>query len=196
MCGRYHHHLSKMHGWSDALRDWPADLPDADVFPRSQIAASRGGACEAMRWGLVNRKAREFFTKAATHNARIETVAELWTFRDAWNAKQRCLIPMAGYYEFVGEKGRKQKFYITDKDTDGLVVAGIWEAWPSTASADSQLSCTMLTRAADEEMSHVHHRMLVYLTPETASAWMAGEMTREEAEALEKPNVIFYPADQ
>ncbi len=191
MCGRYHHHLSKMHGWADALRDWPTDLADGDVFPRSQVAAFRQERCESMRWGLINHQAKEFANKASTHNARIETVDQLWTFRDAWRKRQRCLIPMAGYYEFVGEKGRKRKFYITDKDTDGLVVAGLWEAWQ-----DGQLSCTMITRSADKELSQVHHRMLVYLTPETAEGWMNGEISKDELEQLEKPNVIFYPADQ
>ena len=190
MCGRYYHHLSKMHGWTDALRDWPLDLADGDVFPRSQVAAFRADRCESMRWGLINAKSKEFATKASTHNARIETVDQLWTFRDAWSKQQRCLIPMAGYYEFVGEKGSKQKFYITDKDTDGLVVAGLWEQWQ-----DGQLSCTMITREADEEMAQVHHRMLVYLTPETASSWLDGEMSKDEAEGLDKPNVIFFPAD-
>lgn len=189
MCGRYHHHLSKMHGWADALRDWPLGLADGDVFPRSQIAAFRQQSCEAMRWGLINRKSKEFATKASTHNARIETVHQLWTFKDAWAKKQRCLIPMAGYYEFVGEKGSKQKFYITDKDVDGLVVAGLWDEWQ-----DGNLSCTMVTREADQEMAQVHHRMLVYLTPETAAAWLSGEMQKDELENLEKPNVIFYPA--
>lgn len=190
MCGRYHHHLSKMHGWADALRDWPTGLPDGDVFPRSQIAVFRAQRCESMRWGLINSRANEFATKAATHNARIETVDQRWTFRDAWSKQQRCVIPMAGYYEFIGEKGRKQKFYITDKDTDGLVVAGLWDAWHN-----DQLSCTMITRQADPEMSAVHSRMLVYLTPESAESWLAGELNKSELEALEKPNVIFYPAE-
>lgn len=179
-----------MLGWADALRDWPSELADGDVFPRSQIAVFRAEKCEAMRWGLINSKASDFTTKAATHNARVETIDELWTFKDAWAKQQRCLIPMAGYYEFLGEKGRKQKFYITDKDVDGLVVAGLWDEWHA-----GRLSCTMVTREADAEMAQVHHRMLVYLTPETAEAWLSGEMNKQELEALDKPNVIFYPAD-
>lgn len=190
MCGRYYHHLSKMHGWAEVIRDWPQELVDGDVFPRYQVAVFRKERCEAMRWGLINAKAKEFATKAATHNARIETVDQLWTFKDAWAKNQRCLIPMAGYYEFVGEKGSKTKFYVTDKDTDGLVVAGLWEAWQNT-----HLSCTMLTREADSDMAKVHHRMLVYLTPDNAESWLNGEMSKDDAENLEKPNVIFFPAD-
>lgn len=189
MCGAYHSHLSAMHGWAGLLKEWPKQQYGADVFPRSQVAAFRGEVGESMRWQMVPPWSKEFDSKYPTHNARIETVAEKPTYRNAWAKKQRCLIPMAGYYEWTGQKESKTKWYITDKDTDGLVVAGLWESW----GGQEKTSCTMITREADDYMSRVHHRMLGYLTPETAKAWMSGEMELNDLHTLELPNVIYYP---
>jgi hypothetical protein len=63
-----------------------------------------------MRWGLVPswwpKPLKEL--KAATFNARAETVAEKPFFRDAFR-RARCLIPATGYYEWQNRLlGRKQ----------------------------------------------------------------------------------------
>lgn len=186
MCGRFHHHRSKMQGWADTLSDWPLDLPEGDFFPTQQIACSAGHGLQSMRWGLINANSKEFKTKASTHNARIETIDQRWTFKSAWANKQRCLIPMSGYYEFVGEKGNKQAIYISDPDIGGLVVAGLWECWN-----ESHFSCTMITRQAQQQLAEVHPRMLVFLTPVTAKAWLSGEMNKSELAGLELPTISF-----
>ena len=191
MCGAFHQHLPKMHGWVEAIKEWPTNVSKGDTFPRATIAAMRQDQCEAMRWGMIAPWANEFDSKYPTHNARIETVESKPTFRNAWQKQQRCLIPITGYYEWTGKKGSKTKWYITDKDTDGLVVAGLWESWRY-----DELSTTMITREANDFMSKVHHRMLVYLTPEQGRSWMAGEMTKADAENLELPNVIYWPANE
>lgn len=164
---------------------------DRDVFPSPEVCAFREKDGEIMRWGLVPKWAKEFDNKYPTHNARIETVIEKPTFRDAWLKNQRCLIPMTGYYEWTGARGVKTKWYITDKDVGGLVVAGLWSEWGNK----KQLSCTMITREANDYMSNVHHRMLGYLTPDTADAWMSGKMGINDLNSLELPNVIYYPFD-
>jgi putative SOS response-associated peptidase YedK len=61
-----------------------------------------------MRWGLVPRwwskPIKEL--RAATFNARAETVATKPFFRDAFK-RTRCLIPMSGYYEWQDTPGRQ-----------------------------------------------------------------------------------------
>ncbi len=189
MCGAYHTHLSAMHGWNESLKEWPDQPYGADVFPKSQIMAFRGNTGESMRWQMVPPWSKQFDSKFPTHNARIETIDQKPTYRNAWSKKQRCMIPMAGYYEWTGQVGAKTKWYVTDKDTDGLVVAGIWDEW----GPEKQLSCTMVTRESDQYMSRVNHRMLHYLTPETAKIWLSGEMTMQQLRELELPNVIYFP---
>jgi len=141
-----------------------------------------------MHWGMIAPWADEFKMVYPTFNARLETIDQKPTFRAAWRQEQRCLIPMSGYYEWPTIDGIKVKHYVTDKSTDGLVVAGLWEEW-----RDGALSTTMITRPADDNMSMIHPRMLCYLTPETGRDWLSGALTKEDLLGLSLPNVIFYP---
>ena len=178
-----------MLGWASMLKEWPEVYQSYNVAPTSKITVFRSNAGEVMRWGMIPAWAREFDSKYATFNARIETVAEKPTFRNAWNNGQRCLIPLAGYYEWKGEKGDKQPFYITDRNEGGLVVAGLWESW----GQNQQLSCTILTKPADQELSNIHQRVPVMLTPDLAQAWLSEGL---DASVVERPEVIYYPVDK
>lgn len=188
MCGRYNNHLPKMHGWAEALKEWPIIEPSFNVAPSSMIASFRTRRGEAMRWGMVPPWAQTFDSKFATFNARIETVDEKSTFKNAWNQSQRCLIPMAGYYEWSGLKDNKTPFYISDQNQGCLVVAGLYEEW-----SNGQLSCTMLTAAAKGDLSHIHHRMPIMLTQDGVKDWIYGENDKDSILNLAQPEVSFYP---
>ena len=209
MCGRYNEHVAKMAGWSQALQDWPSHALSYNRAPTTQVAAFRDTTGELMRWGMVAPWSKEFGGKFATFNARIETVADKPTFHNAWKKKQRCLVPMAGYYEWIGSKGNKQAMYITDRDTGGLVTAGLYESWGD----DGLLSCTILTAPANDELFHIHPRMPIMLTPESAQLWLNGSglngsglsgsgLNNTELNApadilqLERPNVVYHPVSK
>jgi putative SOS response-associated peptidase YedK len=70
-----------------------------------------------MRWGLVpswwSKPLEEL--KLATFNARAETVAEKPFFREAFK-RNRCLIPVSGYYEWQDTPSGKQPWYFTARD--------------------------------------------------------------------------------
>ena len=188
MCGRYNNHLPKMHGWTETLKEWPIVPTSYNVTPSSSIASFRTRRGEVMRWGMVPPWSKTFDSKFSTFNARIETVDEKATFNNAWQKSQRCLIPMAGYYEWSGLKGSKTPFYISDKDQGCLVVAGLYEIW-----GDGQLSCTMLTTAANDDLSAVHHRMPIMLKQDQVKDWIYGENDKEAILSLAQPDVIFHP---
>jgi len=69
---------------------------------------------ERMRWGLIpswwSKPLKEM--KLATFNARAETVATKPMFRSAFK-RNRCLIPMSGYYEWQDKLSGKQPWYFT-----------------------------------------------------------------------------------
>lgn len=189
MCGRYNDHLPKMVGWASSLKQWPDIEPSYNRAPTTQVAAFRSAQGESMRWGMIPSWSNAFDSKYATFNARIETVADKPTFRNAWANSQRCLVPMAGYYEWVGSKGNKQAMYITDRNTGGLVTAGLYESWGD----EGLLSCTILTMPADNELGHIHPRMPIMLTPEAASDWLGGTGNVEQ---FERPGVVFHPVSK
>ncbi|RBP49378.1 SOS response-associated peptidase [Arenicella xantha] len=201
MCGRFNNHLPRMHGWSEMLGSWPAVPLSYNVAPSSKIAAffasdDRQLLGAAMRWGMVPSWAREFTSKYATFNARLESLAEKPTFADAWKMRRRCVIPMAGYYEWrQNEHGEKQPVYISDQETGLLVAAGLYEPW-----AD-QLSCTMITKAAITPLKDIHHRMPILLTQQAGQDWLHGDSlkldaTKQQLMAAKSPNVVYWPVSR
>ncbi|WP_424986511.1 SOS response-associated peptidase [Microbulbifer sp. S227A] len=122
------------------------------------------------RWWLIPswHKGEVKDWKAITFNARFEDAAGKPSFRAVWN-KGRCLIPMRGYYEWTGDKGQKTPHFIQSAgNEENLFAAGLASRW------NDLLTCTMLTRAANDSVSGVHHRMPVLLNTAEQEAWLAG----------------------
>lgn len=143
-----------------------------------------------MRWGLIPHWSKEFSSEFSTHNAQIETLAEKAAYRDAWKNNQRCLIPILGYYEWQGEKGNKQPYFIYAKDSQGLVAAGLYDQWGSTGN----YSCTILTKPANANLEEIHPRMPALLTPESAKQWMKAEQHHALGflAAVDSPKTDFH----
>lgn len=102
-------------------------------------------------------------------NARLETVAQLPTFRRAFTAR-RALLPMSGYYEWTGTKGNKTPHYI-HAGGELLSAAGLYE-WCSNDAGDWQVSTVVITRTGVDSAGDVHDRMPVFLTPDTWDEWL------------------------
>ncbi|WP_022707852.1 SOS response-associated peptidase [Paracoccus zeaxanthinifaciens] len=106
--------------------------------------------------------------KATTFNARIEDAKTKPTFRAVWR-HGRCLIPGGGYYEWTGDKGAKQPHLIRSAgNEETLWFAGLASRWQDL------LTCTVMTRAANDDVKAVHHRMPVMLNADEREAWLGG----------------------
>jgi putative SOS response-associated peptidase YedK len=129
-----------------------------------------------LRWGLAPRwwpkPIKEL--KAATFNARAETVATKPFFRDAFK-RTRCLIPMSGYYEWQDTPGGKQPWYFTARDgSPALTTAGLWDEWRDRATGETLESCTMIITEPNDFVAEVHDRMPVLLTEKDFEPWLTG----------------------
>ncbi|TFB63483.1 SOS response-associated peptidase [Cryobacterium sp. Hz7] len=113
-------------------------------------------------------------------NARLESVASNGMFRSAF-ARQRCLVPMAGYYEWQQMDDGKQPYFLHG-DGDVLAAAGLYaarqedEVW--------KISFTIITRAARDASGEIHDRMPVFLTPDVWGQWLSPEKISDKEEAL------------
>ena len=154
----------------------------------------------AMRWGMVPSWSKEFGSKYATFNARAETVAEKPTFKNAWSKSRRCLIPMAGYYEWQASNSSqdattaKQPYYISDPHLGVMLAAGLYEPWGDAG----QYSCTILTKPASEPLSGLHSRMPLLLTPASYDVWLNAS-TQELDEwwpSSPDPELIYWPVSR
>ena len=81
------------------------------------------------------------------------------------------MIPANGFYEWAKDPhtGAKQPYYIQSEDTELLLFAGLW------LKVDEQVSFTILTKQADENLAHLHHRSPVMVVPAQASSWFEGD---------------------
>ena len=130
-----------------------------------------------MRWGLVPRwwskPLKEL--RAATFNARAETVETKPFFRDAFK-RTRCLIPMSGYYEWQDTPSGKQPWYFTARDgSPALTAAGLWDEWKNRESGERLKSCTMIITEPNDMAAQIHDRMPAFLTEEQYAPWLSGE---------------------
>jgi len=134
-----------------------------------------------MRWGLVpswwSKPLKEL--KLATFNARAETVTTKPFFRSAFK-RNRCLIPVSGYYEWQDTRGGKQPWYFTARDgSPALTVAGLWDEWHDKASGETLKSCTMIITEPNKFVAGVHDRMPVLLAEKDYEPWLSGAAGKE-----------------
>ncbi len=187
MCGRYAYAIQNLGRWRTVFKLILEEVVDKyNIAPSTTVPVfTKDGWC-TMRWGLVPSWSKEPKTKYATFNARVESFITKPLFRAAWQADRRCLIPLAGYYEWKKIDESKTPFYITSKLDEPLVFAGLWERWGD--DKDGFLSCTILTTAAQGDLIDLHHRMPIMLEPDQATSWLKG--SKEEALAeLDKPSI-------
>jgi putative SOS response-associated peptidase YedK len=134
-----------------------------------------------MRWGLVpswwSKPLKEL--KLATFNARAETVAQKPFFRGPFK-RNRCLIPVSGYYEWQDTPGGKQPWYFTARDgSPALTIAGLWDEWTNPETGKPLKSCTMIITEPNKFVAEVHDRMPVLLTEKQFEPWLSGEAGTE-----------------
>ena len=137
---------------------------------------------DSMRWQLVPATEPTFSTKLSTINARSETVFKSHLYRDLI-IRQRCIVPLSGFYEWKQDAGRRRPFKIHLRDEPIMSVAGIWDTW-RPGSPDEQQSFSIMTTAANTLMREVHGRMPVILGRSDEEAWLDPEI--HEQEVLEK----------
>jgi putative SOS response-associated peptidase YedK len=182
MCGRFTVKMT----WAEivALYRLTLDRPPHNLPPRYNVCptdpidvvtAERDIA--RMRWGLVPRwwskPLKEL--RAATFNARAETVETKPFFRDAFK-RTRCLIPLSGYYEWQNTPSGKQPWYFTARDGSPiLAAAGLWDEWKDRETGERLKSCTMIITEPNDMAVQIHDRMPAFLSQHQFAPWLSGE---------------------
>jgi putative SOS response-associated peptidase YedK len=135
-----------------------------------------------------------------TNNARIESITDKPTYRQAWAAGRRCLIPADWYAEPNWETGKNIWWHL--KRADGLpwMLAGLWDEWTDRDTGEVVPNFTMLTVNCDGHLllARLHKperdkagavlpadqqdkRSLVHIDPADWDRWLHGS----EADARE-----------
>jgi putative SOS response-associated peptidase YedK len=152
------------------------EIPSYNIAPTQNIAMLAKGAFHVARWGFVSSTAKSPEDSPLIINARIETIQEKPSFSESFKAK-RTMIPASGYYEWQTTGTEKTPYYITAGIDGVLAFAGIYEWWldktkPDTDPSRWLLSVAILTMDASPELSHIHDRTPVLLSPATLDQWI------------------------
>lgn len=201
MCGRFAFYSPSEA--TAALFGVDASLP---VEARYNIAPSQyiAGIREAedrhrelvmLKWGLVPFWAKDPAIGNRMINARAETVAEKPSFRAAYRHR-RCLVLADGFYEWKRGGDTKVPYFISLANGEPFAFAGLWESWTAKDSGTSIESAALITTAANDFMSSLHHRMPVILQSGTADRWLAGDNSLLEDVTANTPKLQAWPVDR
>jgi len=169
-------------------------VPNFNVAPTQEIFTiikhDNENNLEKIHWGLVPFWAKDVSIGSRMINARAETVASKPSFRNAFK-KRRCLIPAGGFYEWKGEKGHKQPYYITIPSGEPFAFAGLWESWTDKDDESVYKSCTIITTAASKSVVELHNRMPVILDPKVYDQWLDVEIQNSKVlESILKDGIV------
>ena len=177
MCGRMaitlpHDAMAQLFG-AVPDNDLP-EVPNYNVCPTTQVATVHSDGdtrrLRAMRWGFLPHWYKTPSDGPLLINARAETIAEKPAFKAAAR-ERRCIVPASGFYEWTKDPdGNRLPWYITRADGAPMALAGIWQDWER--GEERLRTFAIVTTAANETMSRIHHRMPVILEPEDWALWL------------------------
>jgi putative SOS response-associated peptidase YedK len=141
---------------------------------------------EPAHWGLVNFWAKDLKRQAQQINARVEDIEKKPAYREAYK-KRHCLVPVDGFYEWVGPAKKRMPIWFHRADDGVMLLAGLWEDWKNKDTGDRRRTFTILTRDAKGINANYHDRMPVIVPPAYQETWLT---TAEGAEPPAWPDFI------
>ena len=172
MCGRFALNsppqaLRELVDFSNLL-NFPPRYNIAPSQPVQILRATPQTEMAMAQWGLVAPWLKPEQLKDKSNrpqiNARAETVMEKPSFKNAFK-RRRCLIPADVFYEWDRKTG--QPYLIRRRDGQPFLMGGLWEIWNGADGSEIE-SCAIITVAANDTLSHFHHRMPSMIEPDAA----------------------------
>jgi putative SOS response-associated peptidase YedK len=103
-------------------------------------------------------------------NARCETLDQRASFKQLL-ARNRCLIPADGFFEWRRIGRGKIPMRVRMKDQKPFTMAGLWELWRDP-DGEALYSFTIVTTPANKLLRPIHDRMPLILDPLMARQWL------------------------
>lgn len=176
MCGRIKQavgladYLVTLHWNPRTILDVP-DGPNYNVPPgtRPLVLHRLGDGAEhadRLFWGYKP----PWYKHGPVSNARLDTVLKGSGFWKPLLAN-RIIVPADGWYEWTGEKGDKQPWFINPRDTQPILMAGI-TAWLPGREVSAETGFAIITDDVAGGMVDIHDRRPICLSPEDATTWL------------------------
>ena len=176
------------------LLDDPGPRLDAAPDEVSAVLVDRPRRLIEMRWnmimsGRVNARGRPVMETIT--NARSETLFA----KSAFDGVRKAVLPVSGWYEWTGKKGRKTRWRMSPANAERFLFAAIWDVWLAPGGIEVFQMATV-TVEPNIDVAAYHHRMPAILDPAELEDWFDGDDDR--ALALLRPaeagTVMVEPA--
>jgi putative SOS response-associated peptidase YedK len=169
----------------------PLEFTDyANGFAHPKLPTIDKKELSLCHWGLIPHWTKDWDSAQKMRrfclNAKIETLAEKPSFRDALEQKSFCALPAAHFYEWQWQdaKGKeKTKFEISFLNNETLHFAGLKSDWLNKETGEVIQSFTIITCAANPFMEKIHNtkkRMPIILNKSKAADWVNGTLNLTE----------------
>ncbi|MBC2397658.1 putative SOS response-associated peptidase YedK [Clostridium tetanomorphum] len=125
-----------------------------------------------LKWGFISKGNNKLVI-----NARSESISEKPLFKKALYTN-RCVLPANCFYEWKGEKGKKQKYRISVKGESIFSMAGIYDRFVDSKGLEYE-GFVIITTEANYEMSSLHHRMPVIFKIGEEKSWLSEDIKED-----------------
>ena len=165
----------RAHFRHESLEAFPPRPEIRPMEPIAVIRPLRSGrrGLALVRWGFIPSWGKEDMARRPFLNARIEQIADKPSFRHAVR-RRRCLIPADGFFEWQGEKGRKQAWFMERLDHGLFAMAGLWEHYMAPDGSEVE-GAAIITLPAQGELAAIHERNPALVREKDFDLWLAGE---------------------
>ena len=147
-----------------------------------------------MRWGFVPQPDEGGQRDVGAALVRSDTVLSSGDYRRAWLYGQRCVVPLAGFYQWhLTEDGVSQPFYVRLVNRGVFGVAALWERTVLQEGEDVVESCALLTVPANSLLAEIDDhsgQMPAILHRQDYQDWLSA--TAAKAQSL----LQTYPAER
>lgn len=159
------------------------DARPTDRLPVVRLDKSGDAIAELRSWGFrrMIRGASGNLVKKALINAVGERVTSTSAFRAAFKGGARCLVPMAGWYEWPVIDGRKTQVHITMRSQPIFFAAGLYESAADPKSGQPVETFTFLTVSPNEFLGTTHDRAPLVLQNADLDMWLTGDPHQAQA---------------
>ncbi|MCE3278326.1 MAG: hypothetical protein K0S44_517 [Bacteroidetes bacterium] len=157
------------------------------------ITSGNPNEFQLFNWGLIPKwtpgidLAKEF--RLNNLNAKSETIFEKRSFSGPVK-KQRCLIPVTGFFEWRDINKKKYPYHIHLKDEEVFCLGGIYDEWADKTTGEIINTFSIVTTAANPLMAKIHNlklRMPLILPKEKLNNWLQPDLSEEEITGIMKP---------
>ena len=143
----------------------------ANIAPTDQIFAIRllnnGFTLSMVNWGI------KFGTDSPLiFNSRIETIREKKFWFSLFD-KNRCIVPMTGFYEWKKEGTRKVPHKISLPDKEIFYVPALYNL-----DKERNINTSLITTTPNKFIKQIHHRMPVIFDLKTAVEFLQNDAAK------------------